>query len=323
MRQEEAKADHRMAPQFEKNLSALNKKKIVLVLGGGGMRGLAHIGVLKALEKFGIQIAEYVGTSVGSLVGAMAAGGKSASEMEQVALSMKRKDLLDFDLWGFLFRRKQIKSLYKGERLYAFIQKALPVHRFSDLPRPFFANAVEINTGTNIFWGVDRLNDLSIADAVYSSCAVPGVFKPKKIGRGYYVDGGIVDPLPVKFVKLRKADLIIAVNLGHSFPLTEKAIHWEGLAMLLARSSAIQSDTILDLNLHNCLDCPLVIIQPDTSGVGLFDFENSKKLIAVGEAEAMRVLINHPLVNPKKRGFLSGLRRRKNKVKITTWRNEA
>ena len=81
---------------------------------------------------------------------------------------------------------------------------------------------------------------------------------PRKIGWGYYADDGIVDSLPIKFVKVRKADLIMAA-LGRVF-FAEKAVQWEGLAILLSRSSAIQTDTILDLNLHDCLDCPLVII---------------------------------------------------------------
>lgn len=312
--EERKRLDDLADSQLAKNLGCLNGKKIILVLGGGGMRGLAHIGILKALERLGIHISEYVGTSVGSLIGAMAAAGMSAQEMERCALSIRRADILDFDLKGFLFRRHKIKSIYKGNRLYDFIRKVLPVKRFQDLGAPFFANAVEINTGVNVFWGLDRLSDLPLADAVYSSCAIPGVFPPRKIGEGYYVDGGIADPLPIKFVQMRQPDLVIAVNLGHSYALTEKTLHWEGLATLLARSSAIQSDTILDLNLHHCLDCPLVMIQPNTAKLGLFDFENARKLIPLGEAEALKVLTSHPLTNPKRNGFFFGLIR-KNRVK--------
>ncbi|MBI2875805.1 MAG: patatin-like phospholipase family protein [Candidatus Tectomicrobia bacterium] len=274
------------------------------------MRGLTHIGVLKALERLGIRISEYVGTSVGSLIGAMAAAGVSPQEMEKWALSIRRKDLLDFDLRGFLFRRHKVKSIYKGKKLYELIRKVVPVKRFQDLQAPFFANAVEISSGVSVFWGLDRLNDLPLADAIYSSCAIPGVFPPHKIGEGYYVDGGIADPLPIKFVQMRKPDIVIAVNLGRAYTFREKAMQWEGLAALFARSSAIQSDIILDLNLHHCLDCPLVMIQPDTGKLGLFDFENSRKLIPIGEMETLRVLTSHPLTSPKKNGFLSGLIRK-------------
>lgn len=312
--EERERLDDLADSQLAKNLSYLNGKKIILVLGGGGMRGLAHIGVLKALERLGIHISEYVGTSVGSLIGAMAAAGMSSREMERCALSIQRKQILDFDLKGFLFRRHKIKSIYKGEKLYEFVRKVLPVEHFQDLRVPFFANAVEINTGVNVFWGLDRLSDLPLADAVYSSCAIPGVFPPRKIGEGYYVDGGIADPLPIKFVQMRQPDLVIAVNLGHSYALAEKTLQWEGVATILARSSAIQSDTILDLNLHHCLDCPLVMIQPNTAKLGLFDFENARKLIPLGEAEALKVLMSHPLTNPKKNGFFFGLIR-KNRAK--------
>jgi NTE family protein len=286
-------------------MSDLSKKKIVLVLSGGGMRGMAHIGVLKAIESLGINISEYVGASIGSLVGAMAAGGLKAQEIEEIACRIRKEDILDLDYWGFLWKRGKIRSAHKGKKLHDFIKKTLPIDSFDELSKPFFVNAVDINTGANIFWGLEKLKDLPLHDAVYSSCAIPGIFPPKRIGEAYYVDGGVVDPLPIKFVKLREPNIIIAINLCQSLPKTDNNILEQGLAALIAKANAIQCSAIVDLNLHKCIEYPLILINIDASRIGVFDFDHSHDLIETANREALDILQDHPLLTPKKFRFFS------------------
>jgi NTE family protein len=300
-------------------MSDMSKKKIILVLSGGGMRGMAHIGVIKAIESLGIHISEYVGASIGSLIGAMAAGGLKAREMEEIACRIRRQDILDPDYWGYLWKRGKIRSAYKGKKLHAFIKKNLPIDSFDELPKPFFANAVDINTGVNIFWGLDIFRDLPLHEAIYSSCAIPGIFPPKKIDGNYYVDGGIVDPFPIKFVKLRKPDIIIASNLCQSLPKTNNNVPEQGLAAIIAKANAIQSSTIVDLNLHDCVELPLILINMDVSRVGVLDFDHSYDLVEIGQQEALKILKEHPLLNPKKyRIFSRSNRKPQIKIAIDT-----
>jgi NTE family protein len=300
-------------------MSDISKKKIILVLGGGGMRGMAHIGVIKAIESMGINIAEYVGASIGSFIGAMAAGGMSGEEIEEVARKIKKRDALDLDYWGFLWKRGKIKSIYKGKKLHDFIRRTLPIDNFYDLYKPFFANAVDISTGANVFWGVEKLKDLPVHDAVYSSCAIPGIFAPKKIGEAYYVDGGVVDPLPIKFVKLRKPDIIIAVNLGQGLPKSDHNIHEQGIAAFITKANAIQYRTIIDLNLHDCIEYPLILINIDASKVGVLDFDSSYELVEIGRLQALKILQDHPLLTSKKyRIFGRSSRKPQIKIKIDT-----
>jgi len=295
----------------------LSKKKVVLVLSGGGMRGMAHIGVIQAIESLGIQIAEYVGASIGSFIGAMAASGMSGGEIEEVARRVKKKDALDFNFWGLLWRRGKITSIYRGKRLHDFIKKTLPVDSFDELVKPFFANAVNINTGMNIFWGLERFRDIPLHDAVYASCAIPGLFPPKKIGGEYYVDGGVVDPLPIRFVKLRKPDVIIAVNLGHSLPRVDQGLIEQGMAALIAKANALQCSTIIDLNLHNCVEYPLILINIDTSGIGVLDFDSAHELVELGRVQALKMLKDHPLLFSKRyRIFSRSSRNLPKKIKI-------
>ena len=121
--------------------------KVMLILGGGGIRGLAHIGVLRALEKLGIPISEYGGTSVGAIIAAMAASGMKTSEIEEIGLSLRQNDVFDLNYQGLLTRPSKIPGLCKGEKLKQLIQRVIPVSRFSELQKPLFLGSVDIGNG--------------------------------------------------------------------------------------------------------------------------------------------------------------------------------
>ncbi|GAB4335346.1 MAG: hypothetical protein Kow0099_07740 [Candidatus Abyssubacteria bacterium] len=271
--------------------------KVTLVLSGGGLRGLAHIGALKAIHALGIPIHEYIGTSMGSLICALAAGGMALEEMERLALALRSEDIFDLDLMYFVRKALRATSLYKGEALHRYIERIIPIDSFKLLEKPLLVNSVELSRGEEIFWGSEGLDEIPVHEAVYSSCALPGIFPPLKIGDSYYVDGGVLANLPVQLAQGRNAALIIAVNLG--LPVgSELRGRREPRSILdmLLQSSGLMMRRILQLQLREFYEYPLILIEPQTAARSMFDFEEAAGSIRAGERAALNVLRDHPLL---------------------------
>ena len=258
------------------------------------MKGLAHIGALKALKRYGIEPDEYVGTSVGSLVAAMAAGGMTPSEIEAVALGIRRKDVLDFNWLGFLFRWGRVRSLYRGKALHDFVRRTLPVDSFDRLPRPLYITSVQLDAGREVVWGMPGYTGVPIHDCVMASCAVPGLFPPKKINRFFFVDGSLVDSLPVKVSAYNKANLIVAVFLEPEAP--PNPVRMDSLGPILEQAQSILSRTLAWHNLHRFAHAPVVLVQPKVAEHGMFEFSQAAEVIREGERAMEEVLRTHPLV---------------------------
>ena len=158
-------------------------KRVALVLGGGGLKGFAHIGVLRALEERGIRPSLYAGTSVGALLGAAHAVGLSPDEMGRRALALQRRDLFRLNHVGVLLERMRAASIYQSEPLRSVCESVVPQGlRFDQLPTPVLVNTVDVERGTQVVWGSGGLRDVRIADAIYASCALPGFFPPGPVG---------------------------------------------------------------------------------------------------------------------------------------------
>jgi NTE family protein len=266
---------------------------VTLVLGGGGMKGLAHIGVLKALARHAITPTQYIGTSVGSLIGAMAAGGMTPAEIERVALAIVRKDILDYDWLGLLLHRGHNRSIYRGKAFANWVQRVLPIDRFDQLKVPLCATAVNVNDGKEVVWGMPGLDDVPIHEAVIASCAIPGIYPPRMIRGRWFVDGGIVDPLPVRVAVYLKAPLILAVNLDQDEETgtTQEA----GLYDLMYRGQSLQSRTITRFDLRYFKDSPLVVIEPAVKQ-GLFQFDGMAECIHAGEVATEKAIAESALL---------------------------
>src|SRR5688500_6430906 len=154
------------------------QRRIALVLGGGGMKGFAHIGVLRALEESGVRPSLYAGTSIGALLSAAYVGGMTIDEMERRALSLRRRDLFRINHVGMLLERMRSPSIYLDEPLRALCTSAVPNVTFEELGVPLLINTVDVERGTQVVWGLPGLRDVRIDDAVYASCALPGFFPP-------------------------------------------------------------------------------------------------------------------------------------------------
>lgn len=274
----------------------LNGKKVTLVLGGGGMKGMAHIGVLRALRAYGIEPDEYVGTSVGSFICSLAAGGMAVDQIEAVGRSIRREDILDSNLLNLVWKRGQARSLYRGKAFHDFVRRTLPVDRFEDLQKPLFMLAANLTRGEEVIWGMPGLTEVPIHDCVVASCALPGIFPPKKIHRYYFVDGSLVDTLPIKVAIYHNAELIIGVYLESLEGGRFKDIPAVGIADVLMQSQSLLSRTLFKHNLRHFQEAPLILIQPRVYGQGMFDFEEIPAMIEEGERAAFEAMIDHPLL---------------------------
>lgn len=183
--------------------------KIGLALGSGSARGLAHVGVIMALEAYNIPIDIITGSSIGSVIGSLYASGATVRQLEEVALSIKKSKTL------FLIDPVFPHSgLISGDRIEKMLnQFGIKDKTFDDLKIPFAAVATDVESGAEVI-----LNQGKVIDAVRASISIPGIFTPVKYQDYYLVDGGVVDPVPVDVVKMMGADIIIAVNLAKISP---------------------------------------------------------------------------------------------------------
>lgn len=191
------------------------RKSISLVLGSGGARGHAHIGVIRALEEQGFEVRNIAGSSMGALIGGIYAAGKLETYAEW-AFQLERSDvvkLLDFSFdW---------KSIFKGERIFGVLKDLIGDRQIEDLDRGFTAVATSLDEQREVW-----LNEGSLFKAIRASSAVPGVFSPVEMDGRVLVDGGLVNPIPIAPTLNDSTDLTIAVNLNAMTPAHERA-GWE------------------------------------------------------------------------------------------------
>jgi len=268
------------------------RPRTVLVLGGGGMRGVAHIGVLKALFKLGIRYDAIVGTSIGSLVGAMAAGGYSLDKIESMLGDIQKQDYFRLNVVKFMLKGARAPSMYRGDLFRSRLNKILPKIEFREMQMPFYCNAVRLENGGSVFWGTPGFDDIPLVDAIYSSCALPGIFEPFEHQGFNYMDGGIIDSVPLRFAKTLRPELIIAVDL--SVKATMKTPNYKSrIATTMYRAFEIAEEVIVEQALHMHLDYRTVLIQPKVGHQSRFDFKDVADIVQRGEEEAIKVLTSH------------------------------
>lgn len=249
------------------------KVRIGLALGGGAARGFAHIGVIKALEAQGIHPDVVVGTSAGSVVGAMYAAGNTGFQLQKMALEMDEASISD---WALPLFRKSTGVL-KGEALQAYVNKAVNNQPMEKLKIPFGAVAADLKDGQPILF--QRGNT---GMAVRASSAVPGVFQPVTINGRTYVDGGLVAPVPVRFTRDMGADFVIAVNIS-----TQADVQ----ATVSSLDVIMQTFSIMGqrINQYELKDADIVIV-PALGKMASNDFAGRNQAILAGEQAAAQVM---------------------------------
>lgn len=179
------------------------KKTVSLVLSSGGARGLAHVGVIEELERRGYEISEIAGCSAGALVGGMYAAGKM-SEFKDWICNLDRVDV--FSLMDFTFSSR---GFIKGEKVYNALKKVVQDCQIEDLPIRFSCNAVEVNSGKEYIFKKG-----SLYKAIRASGSIPSVFLPAKIDQHHFIDGGVLNPVPISLLSEPSKDLVVVVDVN-------------------------------------------------------------------------------------------------------------
>ncbi|MFA7238945.1 MAG: patatin-like phospholipase family protein [Sulfuricellaceae bacterium] len=255
--------------------SARISPKIALVLGGGAVRGFAHIGVIKTLEAHGIVPDMVVGTSAGSVVGALYAGGFGGFDLQKAAFQLEQDSVSDYALPD--------RGFIKGEQLQGYINKALRNRPIESLNKTFAAVATDLQSGDMM---VFRRGNTGMA--VRASSSVPGIFQPVTIGGREYVDGGLTSPLPVKAAHGMGADIVIAVDIS-SKPKYAKI---KDSVDVLLQTFNIMGQGISRYEMAEAE----VVIQPNIGAMGSTEFEQKHAAIMEGEKAALAAL---PLIRAK------------------------
>ncbi|MCD6311443.1 MAG: patatin-like phospholipase family protein [Elusimicrobia bacterium] len=236
----------------------VKRPKIALVLGGGAARGFAHIGVIRTLEQEKIPIDLIVGTSVGSLVGAIYADRANSFELEWEAFALEKDDIFDFSI----LRAK--KGPVKGDKLEKFIHKHISTKELTKLKIPFVAIAVDLNTGEEVV-----LDKGSIAKAIRASSSIPGIFEPLKYQKRLLIDGGALGSIAPEIARQKGADVVITVDIGKNIANYDT----DNVVTITLQAINIMSNKI-DRYKQKETD---ILIQPDVSDVGIMDFSEKKK----------------------------------------------
>jgi NTE family protein len=256
--------------------------RLGLVLGGGAARGFAHVGVIKVLEANGIRPNMVVGTSAGSLVAALYASGKSAVELERVAMGMDEATLTD---WTMPLVNR---GLMRGEALARYVRQAVDGKLIEQMVLPLGILATDLGNGSGVLF---RRGDA--AQAVRASSAVPGVFHPVSIAGREYVDGGLVAPVPVRLAREMGAEVVLAIDISAD----PQDMSSEGLFSLLPKTTAIMGQSINRLELAHAD----VVVRPLLGGVGSADFASRQRSIDAGRTAMQTAL-------PKLKQLLARLR---------------
>ena len=247
---------------FKKIKQQQSRPIVALVLGSGGARGYAHIGVIKVLEQQGIRPDFIVGTSAGSIVGSIYASGKTADELRDIALNMKANDVRDIKL--------DMKGFFDGKKVENYVNQQVNNTPLELLKTPMYVVATELKEGKKVVF-----NYGNTGQAVRASVSIPSMFVPTKIGEDEYVDGGLVSPVPVDVARDLGADIIIAVDILAQPMHTETSNVW---GMFNQNINIMQNHLAREELKH-----ANIVIQPDLREKGhIFDVKGREMTIQAG-----------------------------------------
>ena len=242
---------------------------MAIVLGAGAAKGFAHVGVLKVLEANHVPVHMIVGTSVGSLVGSLYAYGYSAYDLQKIAMGLEKGELVDLTVPD--------NGFVKGEKLEAYVNRMIRGTTMENLRIPFYAVATDIGSGEEKVFGKGNTGL-----AVRASCAIPGVFRPVRIGDRTYVDGGVVSPVAVDVARRMGANVVIAVDITGGAagvtPETTLDTIFQSINVMYSKIAAAQ------------LSRADVVIRPKVGHIDSGDFTKRHEAILEGEKAAQAAL---------------------------------
>ena len=248
---------------------------IGLALSGGGVRGFAHIGALRALEDVGIKPDIIAGVSAGSIVASFYASGLSADEIFEIFGNIDMSKFLQVDISksGFL----------KLDKLRKFIAKKLPVNNIEELSIPTIIAATDIKNQQE-----KAFTSGNISERVIASCSIPLLFKPVKIDNSYYVDGGVMHNLPSFYLR-SLCDIVIGINVSPSklgpIKMDVRSLAYRTYKIMTLRN--VGADKLL---------CDMLVDIVSIQGHSTFDTKAAKRIAQQGYFETMKILKNSQLI---------------------------
>jgi NTE family protein len=236
-------------------------KSIGMALSGGGSRGIAHLGILKAFDEAGLKISMMSGTSAGAIVGLFYCSGYSPDNIMEIIRETR--------LIKYVRPAISKSGLLKLESIVGIFKRYIKNDTFDDLNIPLVVSSTNIKKGKNKFFG-----DGSLIWSVLASCAVPVIFQPVKIGEDYYVDGGVLNNLPVEPL-IGQCDVVVGSNCN---PVSE-AYEPGNMRSLLERSLLMA----INLNTFSKREiCDLFLEPAELKRFGGFDFSKATEIFEIG-----------------------------------------
>jgi NTE family protein len=247
----------------------LSKISVGLALGSGGAKGFAHIGVLKALTEHNIEVDMVAGSSMGSVIGAFYATGMRPAFMERLACTLSRRHWMDLTVPKL--------GIIAGDKIHQMVAMLTRNLRFEQIDVPLAIVATELTQRKLVTFRSGR-----IADAVRASISIPGVFVPYATTEGVFVDGGVMERVPVNAVRSMGADLVIAVDVAR----TQKVELPETIIDVIMQSLDIMQQEMIDQ--HTKLAD--IKIEPELSDIGTSHFQKAAVAIDAGYRATLEVI---------------------------------
>lgn len=252
-------------------LAGKKKRRIGFAFGGGGAKGFSHIGILMAMEEFGIHPDIMSGVSAGSIASVLYASGMTPSDIKECFL--ESNSFSDFTEWAI-----PKEGIFKLDKFGKLLNKWLPVRNLEELSIPTIVCATNLTRGTQVGW---RRGE--IAPRVMASCSVPVIFKPVRIKDEYYVDGGVLHNLPAWAIR-DECDILFGFNCS---PLDRKYIYKDSIIGIAARSFQLSMKANV---LHDMELCDYVIKPRELSQTKIFEMSSLNQNINLGYEAACRLL---------------------------------
>ena len=255
-------------PTFEPLLLPQNQDRplVAFALGSGAARGFAHVGVLNALERAGIQPDIIVGTSSGGVIGALYAAGIRGDELSALAMEVERKEVIDYTATK--------RGFITGESLQMFVNEKVDNRLLQELDIPLAVVATNLRSGQKT---VFTRGDSGLA--IRAASSFPGLFRPTIIGEHEFVDGGVLSPVPVETAFDLGADIVIAVDVTKP-PSNESII--DGWIDVLHQSYLIMARALSSTEINKAD----IVIRPDIGDMSLLEFDEREMAISAGEHAA-------------------------------------
>jgi NTE family protein len=255
----------------------MKKKKIALALGGGGVRGLAHIGVMEVLIEHGIEPDVIVGTSAGSIIGALYCDNPDIKAVKDKMLHIKRQDVMHFSMLNSVGLLTGAYSPMSLDRLVKFLKSTLSTLEITEFKIKYAAVATDIVHHRPYYF-----DDGSVIDAILASTALPPIFSPHKFDGMLLIDGGITNPVPVSIAREYDPDIVIAVNINspgteavtrNIFEISMQALYTSYYCLSVEQSK--QAD---------------FVIHPNLQKYNIFEDRRNQEIYDAGRAEALKVV---------------------------------